>query len=180
MTAGGRVRAGDRLFTLVDSRAVWLQLNIPARLASDADYIREVVFTVEGGRERFRTRRVISVGAALDPDTRTLPVTLVVDNPDGRLKIGMFAEGLAFIGDDTTGLAIPSSGVQIEDGMPVAYVQTEGESFERRLIEIGATDGEYTLILRGVASGEQVVTSGAYQVYLASLNTSELGEGHVH
>ena len=62
----------------------------------------------------------------------------------------------------------------------MAYVQTEGESFERRLLVLGATDGNYTLVERGVEAGEYVVTKGAYQVYLASLNTSEIGEGHAH
>ena len=68
-----------------------------------------------------------------------------------------------------------------EDGQPVAYVQTEGESFERRPLGLGATDGSYTLVERGVEAGEYVVTTGAYQVYLASLSTGEIGDhGHPH
>jgi len=46
---------------------------------------------------------------------------------------------------------------------------------------LGATDGRYTLVTRGVEAGEYVVTKGAYQVYLASLNTSEISDhGHPH
>ncbi len=181
MVPGARVEAGDRLFTIVNPAVVWLRLNLPAREAAQADAIREVVFTVEGGEETFRTRRVVSTGSVLDPDTRTLPVTLAVDNSDQRLKIGLFAEGQAFVGGETEGLALPVEAIQHEDGQPVAYVQTQGESFERRPLMLGATDGHYTLVERGVEAGEYVVVKGAYQIYLASLNTSEISDhGHPH
>lgn len=181
MVPGARVEAGDRLFTIVNPSVVWLRLNLPARDAAQADAIKEVVFTVEGSEDAFRTRRVVSVGSVLDPDTRTLPVTLAVDNNNRRLKIGLFAEGQAFVGGETEGLALPNDAIQHEDGQPVTYVQTEGESFERRPLVLGATDGRYTLVERGLEAGEYVVTQGAYQVYLASLNTSEIGDhGHPH
>lgn len=182
MVPGARVEAGDRLFTLVNPSVVWLRLDLPAREAAQANTITEVVFTVEGGNTLFRTRRVVSVGSVLDPDTRTLPVTLAVDNRDRRLKIGLFAEGQAFVGEQTSmGLALPNDAIQHEDGQPVAYVQIGGEAFERRPLVLGATDGRYTLIERGVEAGEYVVIAGAYQVYLASLNTSEISDhGHPH
>jgi RND family efflux transporter MFP subunit len=181
MVPGARAEAGDRLFTIVNPSVVWLRLHLPARDAARADAIREVVFTVEGGDETFRTRRVISVGSVLDPATRTLPVTLAVDNSDRRLKVGLFAEGFALVGGETEGVALPNDAIQREDGQAVTYVQTEGESFERRPLALGATDGSYTLVERGVAAGEYVVTKGAYQVYLASLNTSEISDhGHPH
>ena len=181
MVPGARVEAGDRLFTIVNPSVVWLRLNLPTRDVALAEAIKEVAFRVEGGEETFRARRVVSVGSVLDPDTRTLPVTLAVDNSDRRLKIGLFAEGQAFVGGETEGLALPNDAIQHEDGQPVAYVQTEGESFERRLLVLGATDGNYTLVERGVEAGEYVVIKGAYQVYLASLSTGEIGDhGHPH
>lgn len=180
MVPGAHVEVGEQLFTIVNSAVVWLRLNLPARDAAKADAIEDVGFTAEGGEQTYRTRSVVSVGSMLDPDTRTLPVTLAVDNADGSLKVGLFAEGLAFVGGEAEGLALPNAAIQQEDGQPVTYVQTEGESFERRLLVLGATDGNYTLVERGVEAGEYAVTKGAYQVYLASLGTSEFGEGHAH
>ena len=43
------------------------------------------------------------------------------------------------------------------------------------------SDGEWTLVESGIRPGERVVTLGAYQIKLSSLNTSELSDhGHVH
>ena len=63
----------------------------------------------------------------------------------------------------------------------VAYVQIGGETFERRAVTVGATDGEWTVVLSGVRPGERVVTRGQYQIKLSSLNTSEISDhGHPH
>jgi multidrug efflux pump subunit AcrA (membrane-fusion protein) len=93
----------------------------------------------------------------------------------------MFGDGRLLLGDPVAGLAVPSSAIRDEDGLFVAYVQIGGETFERRAVRIGPSDGEWTLVESGIRPGERVVTLGAYQVKLASLNTSELSDhGHVH
>ena len=181
MVPGGRVDAGETLFTIVNPAEVWLRLNVPARHAALANAISGVVFTVEGHPDRFETRRVVSVGSVLDSDARTVPVLLEVDNRSRQLTIGLFVEGFAFVGGESEGLALPNEAIQLEDGQAVAYVQVGGESFERRLLALGATDGIHTQVSDGLESGEYVVTKGAHQVYLASLNTSELSDhGHAH
>jgi membrane fusion protein, heavy metal efflux system len=64
--------------------------------------------------------------------------------------------------------------------LPVVYVQTEGESFEKRNPRLGASDGVFTRVLSGIEAGERVVTEGAAFIRLASLATTEMGHGHVH
>jgi multidrug efflux pump subunit AcrA (membrane-fusion protein) len=78
------------------------------------------------------------------------------------------------------GVTVPSSAVLDDNGTPVAYVQIGGEEFERRVLTLGPTDGEYVLVLDGVREGEMVVTTGAYQVRLASLSGNEFAGGHAH
>lgn len=98
-----------------------------------------------------------------------------------EIVIGQFATAQLEAGGTRSGVAIPSEAVQSEDGQPVAYVQTGGETFERCPLTLGPTGGFYTLVERGVEAGEHVVTEGAYQVYLASLSTTDIGDhGHPH
>jgi RND family efflux transporter MFP subunit len=176
----GRVGVGTVLYTIVDPSRVWLRLRVPAEHAATASQATGAVFTVEGSDTAHKAGRVVSTGATIDTDTRTLPVRLEAPNPNGALKIGMMADARLLLEDSTSGVAIPNEAIQTEDGRPVAYVQTGGESFERRPLQLGPTDGQHTLVERGVQAGEHVVTTGAYQVYLASLNTSQIGHGHTH
>ena len=180
-TPGQRVEAGALLFEIVDPSQVVLRLKVPARHATQADAADAAIFSVEGSDRRYRTTRVVSTGSSLDPESRTLPVLMAVDNADGSLKIGQFAMAQLELGGTRAGVAIPNEAILNEDGQPVAYVQTSGEMFERRLLTPGPTDGVYTLVERGIEAGERVVVEGAYQVYLASLSTGEIGDhGHPH
>jgi len=181
LVPGRRVEAGMILYTIIDASQVWIQLHAPAEHADRLRSVRGGTFTVEGSDRLHRADRVGSVGTAIDETTRTLPVRLAASNPDGTLTIGRRAHARLFVGDPQSGVAIPTAAIQTEDGRPVAYVQTGGESFERRPLRLGPTDGELTIVEEGVRSGEHVVTDGAYQVYLASLNTAQVGShGHPH
>ncbi|MFO8099642.1 MAG: efflux RND transporter periplasmic adaptor subunit [Salinibacter sp.] len=180
LAPGSRVEVGTVLYTIVDPSRVWVRLRVPAEHASAVSGATGAVFTVEGRDTAYEASRVVSTGASIDADTRTLPVRLEASNPDGALKIGMMADARLLLDNGEPGLTIPNEAIQTEDGQPVAYVQTGGESFERRPLQLGPTDGQYTLVERGVQAGERVVTTGAYQVYLASLNTSQIGHGHTH
>jgi multidrug efflux pump subunit AcrA (membrane-fusion protein) len=160
---------------------LWLKAMVSARDAEALAGISGGWFTVEGGARTHAATRVVSVGSVIDPVTRTVPVYLAVPNADASLKIGMLADAQLLVGDPVAGVAIPTAGIQDEDGLPVAYVKVGGEAFQRRILQIGPSDGLWTIVHSGVAAGEQVVSVGAYQVKLASFGDAEISDhGHPH
>ena len=68
----------------------------------------------------------------------------------------------------------------MEAGRPYVFVQTGGESFARRYVEIATRDRDLIGVRSGVKPGERVVTRGAYDVQLASAASGLPAEGHVH
>jgi cobalt-zinc-cadmium efflux system membrane fusion protein len=178
---GERVAAGDVLLTVVDPRVIWVEMRVPARHASRVNSAVDATFRVEGSDSLRAIDRLLSVGNVLDPQTRTVIVRGVVDNADRALKVGMLAEANLLLGDLVGGTVIPTKAIQDEDGVLVAYVQTGGESFERRILTLAASNGAETIVERGVEPGERVVTVGAYQVRLAATGGGEIGDhGHPH
>ena len=101
-------------------------------------------------------------------------------NPGGVLKIGQFATATVPIGGTVVGVAIPNGAILDDNGTPVAYVQAGGETFERRALTVGASDARRTQVLDGIRVGEMVVTTGAYQVRLASMSGSSFAGAHAH
>jgi RND family efflux transporter MFP subunit len=179
--SGQRVDAGTSLLTLVDPSELHVILQVPAVHGEALGDVQAATFTPEGSNRVSRTTRLVSVGAVLDPVRRTVPVTFLVDNPDRRLRPGSLVTGRLLGGEPEPAVAVPSDAVVDEDGLLVAYVQIGGESFERRAVSVGATDGQWTVVLSGVRRGERVVTVGQYQIKLSSLNTSEISDhGHPH
>jgi membrane fusion protein, heavy metal efflux system len=116
----------------------------------------------------------------LDSATRTVPAVFAVANPGGALKIGQYVRASVPVGGTVQGVAIPNEAILDDNGTPVAYVQLGGETFERRVLTLGASDGARTQVVSGIRPGEMVVTTGAYQVRLASMSGSSFAGGHAH
>ena len=178
---GQHVEAGAHAFTVVDPGTLWFVAMVPARHAGALGDLRGAWFTVEGGTRVHTAGSLVSVGSVIDPASRTLPVRYAVRNPDRALKVGMLADGHLLVGDPVDGVAVPTAAIQDEDGLAVVYAKVGGEAFQRRVVEVGPSDGPWTILVSGVAAGEQVVTTGAYQVRLASLGETEISDhGHPH
>jgi cobalt-zinc-cadmium efflux system membrane fusion protein len=180
ITPGSRVEAGAPLFTIVDPSVVWLHVNLPAAQGSLVGRSSGASFELEGTSRRYEARRVVSVGSIIDSLSRTLPVIYEVANPDGSVKVGATARVYLRTGRSASGVVIPAAAVLEEDGRPIAYVQVDGETFEKRVLTLGGREGDRVLVLSGVRTGERVVTGAAYQVRLASLSTAVPAEGHEH
>ena len=180
-TPGARVDAGQPLYTIVDPSVVWLEVRLPARYAAQAAAFRSAGFSVEGSSRRYTTSRTVSIGSVIDATNRTLPLRFAVENSEASLKIGLLARVRLFGGEAVGGVAIPDEAIMTEDGLPVAYVQVGGESFERRVLTLGPSEGGFTLVEEGIDENDRLVIKGGYQVYLASLNTNEISDhGHPH
>jgi RND family efflux transporter MFP subunit len=176
---GGRVSAGDPLFTVVDPSTAWLRVQLPVSEIS-ALGSGPAHFTVEGSDALHTASRRLSIGRVVDPSTRTVPVIYQVGGQAGALAFGQMATAWVPLSETERGVVIPQSAILDENGTAVAYVQTGGESFERRVLTLGATDGALAVVQTGIAPGEMVVTLGAYQVRLASLSGNEFAGAHAH
>ncbi|MDE2864752.1 MAG: efflux RND transporter periplasmic adaptor subunit [Gemmatimonadota bacterium] len=177
---GAQVEGGEHAFTIVNASTLWFVARIPARYAAAADRIRGAWFTVEGGTTTYTSTRVLSIGNMIDPASRTLAVRFEVPNSSGALKVGMLAEGHILLGDPVPGVAVPASAIQDENNLPVLYVMLTGDTFERRVVTTGPSDGNWTIVASGIAPGEHVVTVGAYQVNLAALGVVAPAHDHAH
>jgi len=95
--------------------------------------------------------------------------------PDGSLTSVQITMGTA---NENT--MIPVNALLEDYGSYSVIVQLSGESFERRPIKIGERNGENVEILQGLKVGETVITTGAYQVKMASMSGSTPAHGHDH
>ena len=177
---GGRLRAGEPLFTIIDPRTAWVRVQVPASVASSIADGAPATFTVEGSSEVRKTRRLVSVGSILDPETRTVPVVFETADAGSAFTFGQLAQAAVPVGGTVDGVVIPNRAVVDDNGTAVAYVQVGGETFERRILTLGTTDGVRTHVLAGIGLGDMVVTTGGYQVRLASMSGGEFAGGHAH
>ncbi|MGV8830207.1 MAG: efflux RND transporter periplasmic adaptor subunit [Breznakibacter sp.] len=123
--------------------------------------------------------KVSSNNAFVSENNTRIPVTFSVLN-NGKLMPGMFLETYLKTGKKENALVVPLSSIIEEQGQYFVFVQTGGESFLKRQIEITNTDGIYTEIASGLAVGERIVSKGAYQIKLAAMAGDLPLHGHTH
>jgi cobalt-zinc-cadmium efflux system membrane fusion protein len=178
---GAAYDEGAALFRIVRTDRVELQAHIPASDAAIRPRVDEIALEIPGRAEPLIVDADHMHDAGIiDPKTRALPVQFHVDNRAGQLLIGQTATAILYTGRRERMPAVPQDAVLMEAGRPYVFVQTGGESFSRRYIEIAARDGARVGVRSGVKTGDRVVTRGAYDVQLASAASGLPAEGHVH
>ncbi|WP_237063621.1 MULTISPECIES: efflux RND transporter periplasmic adaptor subunit [Microbulbifer] len=181
---GAFVQAGERVFRIASQDRRWLDLAVPERFAADVAAASGAWLETAGGDtvvlDEASGARVVQVSSAVDPKTRTAHVTVEYPVSLGPTILGARLPAHVFTAPAEPRLAIPRSAVIDDGGRNVVYVQTGGETFARRPVELGIVDGEMVEVLDGVAAGERVASKGAYFVKLASVGGDEVGHGHAH
>jgi RND family efflux transporter MFP subunit len=179
---GAFVEAGTPLFRVTDLTQLWLQARVPEVDVGKLGTPRGASFLVEGRDEAIELSAdaMITRGSHIDPRTQTLSVIFAVDNTNARLPVGAFARVYLENGEERSALAAPESALVDDSGLFVVFVQVEGETFERRVVQVGTRDRGFVEVLRGLHSGERVVTRGAWSVKLAASSGSVPAHGHEH
>lgn len=185
VSPGAFAAEGALLFHIVDPRRLWIEARVPEVHAARLAAVSGVAVRVEGVERAIeivpgRNGRIVGAGGVVDPVTRTVPVIFELAGEQPALKVGMAAAAEVFAGSPRESIAVPASAVVDDNGLPVVFVQSGGESFERRPVRVGARQGDWVEIVDGLEAGRRVVTRGAYLVKLAAAKTGEIGHGHAH
>jgi RND family efflux transporter MFP subunit len=123
--------------------------------------------------------KILSIGKDVERENPLISVFTEV-NATVDMPIGSLTPVQIAMGNATQNTMIPVNALLEDYGSYSVIVQLSGESFERRPVKLGKRNGENVEILEGLQVGEVVVTTGAYQVKMASMSGSTPAHGHEH
>ncbi len=159
VSVGETVSPGQDLMTLVDVRDIRVEARV---LESEIGRMKpgreaDVRFSAYPGRV-FKGR-VRAVCPVVDPNDRTCPVHIAMDNAAGELKPGMHAEieVAAEIYEDR--LLVSQEAVLVRAGRKLVFVVENGLA-KWKYVETGLENERYVEILNGVSEGEPVIVDG--------------------
>jgi Cu(I)/Ag(I) efflux system membrane fusion protein len=162
---GQRVKAGDELYRIADHSHVWVIADVAE---SDLHAIKigtRATVTVRAYATQPIEGEVTLIYPELRAETRTARVRIELPNPDGRLKVDMYADVMFQVGaNEQPSIAVPTSAV-IDSGTRQIVLVAKGEGrFEPRPVKLGAGGDGYVEVLEGVTKGEEVVTSATFLI----------------
>lgn len=148
--------------TVADISSRWMVANVPEHLLPRMRIGARVAVAVNAYPGRRFEARISNIGAAVDPNTRTVTVRSEIADPKHELLPQMLATFVIRTGEPQRSPAVPVSGVVREgDGTMTVFVTQDGLRFERRVVRVGFTQDGLQQILEGVQAGEQVAAEGA-------------------
>jgi len=103
--------------------------------------------------------KVVRISPAFDPSTRTLDAEVQLPNADGELRIGMYGRGSIILEVHRGAAVAPDTAVVVNALGRYAFV-LDGDKVRRRTLETGVDGGTWLEILKGVSTGEEIVTAG--------------------
>jgi len=162
---GARVEATQPLFELASLDPVWLVVDYAPGEMQTLSIGSEIIATAESLPGEAFHGRVSELLPQLETTTRTLKARIVLDNPQQRLKPGMFLT--VTLPESAAGasvLAVPEEAV-IDTGTQTRVLLATGEGHFRAVnVTTGIASGGWTPILSGVKAGDSVVTSGQFLI----------------
>ena len=120
----------------------------------------EVELTVSNFEGRTFKGTVQSISPAPAYGTYSYPVVISIDNRDGELMSGMFAEVKIASEEAKHVLCVPSEAVIVKEGKTVVVTVNKGDIARFAEVQTGIDNGEKTEILSGVNEGNIIVVSG--------------------
>ena len=124
--------------------------------------------------------QVVSVSREVSSHDGLLPVFLGCPTDAGIPIPGSFADVVLSHGPGERALVIPEASLLEHYGTYEVAIQTGGEQYELRPVQVGRRGAGDAEILSGLTAGEYVVTRGAYTVRMASMKSSTPAHGHTH
>ena len=147
------------LMTIADLRTVWVTASVPEKDISLVSKGQQVDVDFAAYPGEVLKGHVLFVSDVLDPDTRRTKVRIAFENPDTRLKPGMFAN-VSFYAPVRKVAVVPTSALVVKDDANQVLVEVKPWTFEARTVDIDFQQGDQVVLKSGLKAGERVVVKG--------------------
>ncbi|MFP4227857.1 MAG: efflux RND transporter periplasmic adaptor subunit [Salinivenus sp.] len=176
---GEQAAPGEQVARLVDTRRVRVEAGVPERYANDLTQGDSVRVRVQSASLDDRWGRITFVGNTINPESRTFPIEVEVENPDRRLKPEMVARLFVVRERLDDVLVAPRAAIdRTEDGLE-AYTVTETDSgavVQSHQVTLGPASGNQVVLESGLEPGDELITVGQSDV--ASGDRVEIVQQH--
>lgn len=177
LTLGESVGADAEIFTIADLSTVWVDINVYQKDLAKIRTGQKVAILIGHGIPA-TNGRIAWVGPLVGEETRTAKARVILSNPDGSLRPGLFVTAQVAIDSSAAGIVIPKSALQTFEERTVVFVQDE-DGFEPVPVKTGRQNAVQVEILSGLEAGQTYVSKGAFTLK-AQLGKAAFGDGHNH
>jgi len=166
---GQFVSSGNECFKIVDLSRIRVNVGV---LESEIQHLkvgRSASIQLPAYPDEELKGKIVTINPLVDPDNKTCRVTVEIDNPDFKIKAGMFAYVKLDAQIYQERLMVPRAAILTRDQRNLIFIVRENEEKKKLAkwdyVDTGLENEEYVEILKsnlGLQEGELVLTSGHY------------------
>ncbi|MDE5445410.1 efflux RND transporter periplasmic adaptor subunit [Bradyrhizobium sp. CSA207] len=157
-------------FVVADLSSIWVDLSIYRQDLRRVRLGDEVLIDPDdgGGEIKAAISYMAPIGAS---ETQTALARVVLPNPDGRLRPGLFVTARLILAARDVAVAVRKSAIQTLENRTIVFVREDGDKIEARPVELGDSDPKFVEIRAGLSAGERYVAENSFVV------KAEMGKG---
>ena len=169
---GEVLQPGTPIVSLQSSDPIYVDFSLPQQALSLIEPGNTATITTDAFPGTTWEGKVEVVDTEVDIGTRNFAVRALVENPEGKLRTGMFVDVTVVQPEARELLAIPASAVLFAPYGDSVYVIKEQESesgekqqiAEQAFVRLGERRGDLVAASSGLAAGDVVVSTGAFKL----------------
>lgn len=177
ITRGEAVSTDSEAFVVADPSSVWVDLSVYQK---DLDRVRvgQSVAIAAGHGLPGAGGTISYLSPVVDEQTRTATARVVLPNPEGTWRPGLFVTGTVTVERADVAIAIPRNAVQTLGDETIVFV-LDNDGLEPRTVQLGRSDGQWVEILEGLSPAERFVSRGGFTLK-SELEKAGFEAGHRH
>jgi cobalt-zinc-cadmium efflux system membrane fusion protein len=146
------------LFTIADLSQVWVVCDVFENDLGKVAMGDSAEVRLNAFPDRVFKGKVADISRVLDPNTRSAKVRIVLDNPEGALRPGMYAVATFRSRTASPQLVVPSTAIMRLHDKDWVFIKRNNEIFKQtEITAAGSLDGGLSLVKNGVSPDEMVV-----------------------
>lgn len=160
VSRGQMVGAGGVLFTITDTSSVNVQINVTEAIILSVNTGTKALVSVAGANLENIEGVVTNVNPVKNPQTGLYSVKISLANDEGSLKAGMIAKIELITDKKESTLVVPSSSLMQSDSEGYYLYVAKDTEAEKRIVETGISNDDFTEIISGIEDGDKVIVKG--------------------
>jgi multidrug efflux pump subunit AcrA (membrane-fusion protein) len=154
---------GTPLFQVINMDQVKVVVNVVEEELGNIGKGQKAEVKVDAYPDKVFSGNVSLISPVVNQLNRTVPVEIILSNPEHLLKPGMFAQTKIFIGEKKDVILIPTHTIVDQGQNKKVFVVSDGKAASR-LVETGIAKNGWVEIKSGLVENDSLIVAGQYQV----------------
>jgi membrane fusion protein, multidrug efflux system len=158
-TPGNRLNSGTIMVSIMDYSKLYMDVNLAEKNMGTIKPGQQVLVTNYTLPGDTLEGAVTQLSPAIDADTRSFKGTITVNNPQLKLRPGMYVKGEIVVAAANKSVVVPKNIITSRQQGNFVFVVEKGIAYER-LVQFGIENTADVQIVSGLKLGDQLVVKG--------------------